>query len=133
MSLLGASMTVITIDLPQRSQIVDCSSALDAGIRLLPFSLGIPIGSFSVNIVAATTKTYPIVVVLIGSIVQLVSLSLLAASPGFGSQSPAQYVLEATAALGMGATFSTLVISTPHAVEKRDLGKYPKRSFEGAC
>ena len=117
-------MTVITVDLPQRFQIVNRVSPLQAGIWLLPYSVGSPIGSFLGNLIAATTKARPIFLILVGSIMQLVGLAVLAFQPSGESMFVYQDIFLVITALGAGLTFSILVTTTPHAVEQRDLGLY---------
>ncbi|KAK8069348.1 hypothetical protein PG994_005964 [Apiospora phragmitis] len=98
---LGFPFTMLVISLPQRFQTVNSLSALDAGVRLLPYAMFAPLGSLASNI--------------------LIGLALLASEP-VGAQIPARlYGYEIVAGFGVGITFGTLVTITPASVESRDL------------
>ena len=116
----GIPFTVLTVNLPQRFQSVNGLSALDVGIRLLPFSLLSPIGSLVSNIIFAR-KRAPITLLFISAILQVLGLALLAAEP-ISFDIPAQeYVFQAIVGFGLGFMFGTLLVITPTSVDPRDL------------
>lgn len=76
------------------------------------------------NVLASTTRTYAITILFIGSVIQLIGFTILTVSPGFGLQSAAQLILEAVVSLGIGLSFSVLVVATPYAVDAQELGMF---------
>ena len=118
---VGVPFTVLVVDLPQRFQSVNNLSALDAGVRLLPYAMLAPLGSLTSNIIFMRRKA-PLPILCAGASFQLVGLVLLATMPAStGSIPAAQYGYEAIAGFGVGITFGTLVTITPGSVDMRDL------------
>ena len=123
-------MTVITVDLPQIFQTAQQLSPLQAGIRLLPFCVGVPFGSFTGNLIAALTRARPIFILLAGAMLQVIGLALLTTVPIAGTVPASINGFLVIIALGAGLTFSILVTTTPHAVEERDLGRCHRHVHE---
>lgn len=118
---VGVPFTVLVVDLPQRFQSVNNLSALDAGVRLLPYAMLAPLGSLTSNLIFMRRKA-PLPILCAGASFQLVGLVLLATMPAStGSIPAAQYGYEAVAGFGVGITFGTLVTITPGSVDMRDL------------
>ncbi len=117
---LGVPFTVLVVDLPQRLQTVNDLSALDAGVRLLPYAIFAPLGSLVSNIIFMRRKK-PLILLGAGASLQLVGLVLLATIPISASVPAAQYGYQIIAGFGVGITFGTLVTITPSSVEPRDL------------
>ena len=120
---LGAPFFVAIFQIPQRSQIGNGVDALMAGVRLLPFSVGSPIGSIVGSMVAGKFKIPPIYLVVVASFLQVIGFALLATLPISTSTSPSQYGFEAIAGFGCGINISLLMLMTPFCVEKRDQGR----------
>ncbi|KAJ5113760.1 MFS general substrate transporter [Penicillium angulare] len=111
---------MLVISLPQRFQTVNELSALNAGVRLLPYALFAPIGSLFSNIIFMR-KQKPLLLLLTGACFQIIGLALLV-SESVGPTIPAKiYGYEILAGFGVGITFGTLVTITPASVEPRDL------------
>ena len=119
---LGAPFNVAIFSLPQRFQIVNSTSPLGAGIRLLPFTCATPVGSVISSLVAGKMKAPPIYLVVTASCLQVVGFSLLSTLPVMRNVSSAQYGYEVIAGFGVGINISTLVLMTPFSVQKRDQG-----------
>ena len=117
---VGVPFTVLVVDLPQRFQAVNNLSALDAGVRLLPYAMLAPIGSLVSNMIFIRRKA-PLTLLFFGAVFQLVGLTLLATIPVSTSVPASQYGYQAIAGFGVGITFGTLVTITPGSVEMRDL------------
>ncbi len=117
---VGVPFTVLVVDLPQRFQAVNNLSALDAGVRLLPYAMLAPIGSLVSNMIFIHRKA-PLTLLAAGASFQLVGLTLLATIPVSITVPAAQYGYQAIAGFGVGITFGTLVTITPGSVEPRDL------------
>ncbi len=121
---LGAPFNVIIFSLPQRFQIVNSTSPLGAGIRLLPFTCATPVGSIVSSMVAGKMKIPPIYLVVTASCLQIVGFSLLSTLPVVKYIPRAQYGYEVIAGFGVGINISTLVLMTPASVQKRDQGSF---------
>ena len=120
---LGAPFNVVIFSLPQRFQIVNNTSPLGAGIRLLPFTCATPVGSLLSSLMAGKLKIPPIYLVITASCLQVVGFSLLSTLPVVRHISNTQYGYEVIAGFGVGINISTLVLMTPFSVQKRDQGK----------
>jgi hypothetical protein len=117
---LGVPFTMLVISLPQRFQTVNSMSALDAGVRLLPYAMLAPIGSLVSNIIFMR-RPVPLLLLVAGAGFQIVGLALLVSDP-VREYIPAKlYGYEILAGFGVGITFGTLVTITPASVEARDL------------
>lgn len=117
---LGVPFTMLVIALPQRFQTVNSMTALDAGVRLLPYAMLAPVGSLVSNIIFMR-RPVPIPLLTAGACFQVLGLALLAADPVRESIPAKLYGFEILAGFGVGITFGTLVVITPSSVEPRDL------------
>ena len=121
--LVGVPSNVVIVSLPQRFQAVSNTSALGAGIRLIPYSLVAALASAAANVLCSK-KAIPLILFLVfGSIVHVVGLALLATLPTTGGFPAAGYGYEVLAGAGVGITFRILILATPFVIEARDLGK----------
>ncbi|KAF4636426.1 hypothetical protein G7Y89_g1666 [Cudoniella acicularis] len=118
--LSGIPYNVVTIDIPQRFLAVDGVSPFGAGLRLIPYNFLISLGSVLVNVVAAKFKILPIYLLLIGSVLQLVGVTLLSTIRG-ETLFAAMYVYEALTGFGVGMIFGICLVIPPRVVEKRDI------------
>ncbi|KAM3072027.1 hypothetical protein ACMFMF_007421 [Clarireedia jacksonii] len=117
--LAGASSTVAFIEIPQRLQIVNGSSPLYAGIRLLPFAVGTPFGIVVPTIMSKFE--YPFIACLIiGAAIQIVGFSLLSTLPVTFNIWPGQYGYAFIAGFGTGASVGTQYIMAPLMVDAED-------------
>ncbi|RDL41698.1 uncharacterized protein BP5553_01677 [Venustampulla echinocandica] len=119
----GTVFTVCIIQIPLRLQAVNGFSTLGAGVRLLPYGLLVPFGSFTA---AALTgpgkKSVPAVyIILAGTTIQTVAVSLLSVLPTTTAFAKRSLAFEALAGLGTGLCIGSLVMLTPLVCEKRDL------------
>jgi drug/metabolite transporter (DMT)-like permease len=93
-------------------------------VRLLPYALCVPAGSFLVNVLLKKIKRLPpVYLVLFGAMLQLSGLALFAALTNSPDPGKKQYGFQALAGLGLGMAFGTLVVMIPFAVEDRDIGE----------
>ncbi|KAI1773206.1 putative efflux pump antibiotic resistance protein [Hypoxylon cercidicola] len=118
--LLGGPITVTVFQLPQRFQLVNGLSGLDAGVRMLPFAVGVTVGSSVGARIADQFQTSTIFVVIAGSILQvigLVLLSYLSTSVAIPSELYGYLVL---IGFGCGINYSTLYLMIPITVHSRD-------------
>jgi hypothetical protein len=100
-------------------------SAVDAGIRLLPYSFVAPVSSMITTTLAGRNKIPIVYFLILGSALQVIGAALLAHIPITTTSQAAIYGYEAITGLGLGITFGVLMLGVPYAVERRDLGDYP--------
>lgn len=120
---LGGPMTATVFSLPQRFQLVHGLSSVDAGLRLAPFGVSVPVGSIIGTNVSGKLKVAPIFVALGGSLCQVAGFALLGTLPS-STQFPAgAYGYEVLAGIGCGATYQCLYLLIPFVTSTRDRGK----------
>ncbi|TVY43112.1 Efflux pump [Lachnellula subtilissima] len=108
--LVGIPNSAILISIPQRYQVVDASSPLQAGIRLLPYTIANPIGLLVGNTIGGATKIAPIYLLFGSSLIQLLGIALFDMIP-----------VEGGMLARVGVTASVTMLATPHCVESKDL------------
>ena len=116
--LAGVPFTVAIIQIPQRFQTVSATSAFQAGVRLLPFTLGSSIGVIFGNVLASKIQVPPIFILLGGAILQVIStalMSTLSVDPG-----AKVYGFEMLLSIGLGINIGTLVQFTPQLIRGKD-------------
>ena len=122
--LSGIPYNIIIIDIPERLQTVNGISPLGAGIRLVPFNFMIALGCILINVFAMKTRIAPIWLVLAGSIIELIGLSLFSTLSSTSIMTPAAsaiYGWEVFSGFGIGMVWGMLLVIPPHVVEHRDL------------
>lgn len=109
--------------IPQRFQLVYGTSGLDAGVRLIPFTLLMPFGTVLASTLAGRLKVPPLYLILTGSCLQVIGFALLGTLPT-STETPNQiYAFQVIAGMGCGMNFTLLFIMVPYVVEKRYNGK----------
>ncbi|KAI1180324.1 putative multidrug resistance protein fnx1 [Nemania sp. FL0916] len=118
---LGGPTVICQFILPQRFQLVYGLSGLDAGVRLIPFTAVIPIGSVFASTLGGRFKIPPIYLLIVGSVLQIIGFSLMGTIPTNTLDIPQQvYGYQILAGWGCGINFSLLFILIPFVNEKRD-------------
>ena len=120
---LGGPWFVAIFQIPQRLQLVNRLSPLDAGFRFIPFTLAAPLGSIVAPTIAKAGKVAPIFLVLVASTIQVIGFALLSTLPASSSVSATQHGYEILAGFGCGVNITLLILMTPFSVEGRDKGK----------
>ncbi|KAI0010709.1 putative multidrug resistance protein fnx1 [Xylariaceae sp. FL0662B] len=118
--LLGGPTVIGIFVIPQRFQLVYGTSGLQAGVRLIPFTALIPVGSTVASILAGKVKIPPIYIVIAGSCLQILGFALLGTLPPTLDIPPQIYGFEILAGLGCGINFALLFVMIPFVNEKRD-------------
>ncbi|KAF7899396.1 hypothetical protein EAE99_012317 [Botrytis elliptica] len=118
--LSGIPYNIIVIDIPQRFQAIDSISPFTSGLRLIPFNFSISLSSILVNIIAKQ-RVPPIILLFIGSIIQLVGMSLFSTLPENGTLPNTIYGWEVLTGFGMGWVMGICLLLPPAVVEGRDL------------
>ncbi|KAI1740696.1 putative multidrug resistance protein fnx1 [Xylaria scruposa] len=118
--LLGGPTVICMFILPQRFQLVYGTSGLDAGVRLIPFSAVIPIGSIFASVLGGKHKVPPVYLLLLGSALQILGFALIGTLPSTLEIPSRIYGFQIIAGWGCGINFSLLFILIPLINEKRD-------------
>lgn len=121
---LGGPWFCSIFQLAQRFQIVNSLSPLQAGFRLIPFTLAAPIGSIVSAALAKAAKIPPLYWVIFASVLQVIGFSLLSTVSNSHDIPAAQYGYQVIAGFGCGINISLLLVMVPFRVQDRDKGKY---------
>ncbi|KAI1453480.1 putative efflux pump antibiotic resistance protein [Annulohypoxylon moriforme] len=120
MTLVGAPMSVTTFQMPQRFQLVNGLSSLDAGLRLLPFGLMFSTGSMVGTTVASKLKIPVVYMLFVGSILQVIGYALLSTLDTSLQIQAKVYGYLILCGFGGGITFIMGYISVPFRVIEAD-------------
>ncbi|KAI0473346.1 putative multidrug resistance protein fnx1 [Xylariaceae sp. FL0804] len=115
---LGGPTIISMFILPQRFQVVYGTSGLEAGVRLIPFTLSIPFGSIFGNTIAAKLKIPAVYLLITGSVLQVIGFALLGTLPSSIHPPAKTYGFEILSGWGCGMNFSLLFIMIPHVNER---------------
>lgn len=108
--------------IPQRFELVYGTSGLDAGVRLIPFTVTMPAGSIFASTLAGKRKVPPLYLLLVGSFFQVLGFALLGTLPSTLDIPSRIYGFEIIAGWGCGINFALLFIMIPWVNDKRDHG-----------
>ncbi|KAF3061049.1 putative MFS-type transporter C16A3.17c [Daldinia childiae] len=117
---VGAPLAVVYFLLPQRFQLVNGISSLDAGVRVLPFGISSSAGVVLSGRIASKAKVPGIYLVLIGAILQVIGFALLSTLSSSETIEPAIYGYMVLPGLGTGFCYSTMIIMIPFVAKKCD-------------
>lgn len=120
--LQGGPLTVTNLQIPQRFQLVTGMSSLDAGVRLIPFGVGLSAGTIMSANIAKRFKVPVVYCVITGSLLQVIGYALLGSSGSYVNIPPAVYAYLVIAGIGCGISFQILILTIPTIAEKRDHG-----------
>ncbi|KAK6844179.1 MFS multidrug transporter-like protein [Apiospora arundinis] len=116
----GGPLTVTAFQLPQRFQLLNGLSGLDAGVRLIPFGAAVPFGTIASTNVLSKLRVPAVFVTIIGALLQVVGYALLGTSEVSSHIPPALYGYQVIAGVGCGVCFQTLFLAIPFTVEEGD-------------
>ncbi|KAI0015069.1 MFS general substrate transporter [Xylariomycetidae sp. FL0641] len=117
---LGAPFFCTIFQLPQRFQIVNGLSPVEAGLRFIPFTVASPVGSAVAPAISKLGKVPPIYLVIAAAFLQVVGLALLSTLPNSQEVVAAQYGYQVIAGFGCGVNIALLLVLTPFCVQERD-------------
>ncbi|KAK3329249.1 MFS multidrug transporter-like protein [Apodospora peruviana] len=120
MVLVGAVMTTTAFQLPQRYQVVNGLSSIEAGVRVLPFGGGFPIGLIGSSTAASKLKVPGIYLVMSGAVLQVIGCALLGTQPDTFGINPAVYGYQIICGVGCGITYQILYLMIPFTAEQPD-------------
>ncbi|PYI05347.1 MFS general substrate transporter [Aspergillus sclerotiicarbonarius CBS 121057] len=118
--LTGPAVTILYIELPQRFQTVNNFSAIEAGVRVLAFGAGSPVGAICCTILAGRLGTPFVYLTLAGSVLQIVGAFLLSSVPATVDAWPGEYGYMALTGLGTGISIAALYMALPIVVSEHD-------------
>ncbi|KIA75759.1 hypothetical protein HK57_00439 [Aspergillus ustus] len=116
----GPATTILYIQIPQRFQITNNSSAIIAGVRLLAFAAGSPIGSFICSLLAGKSRLPFVYIITIGAILQAAGSFLLSSVPTSLHVWEGQYGYMVLTGVGVGMSMTSFYIAVPIVVRKED-------------
>ena len=119
---------VTIINLPQRFQIVNGLSPVDAGIRMLPLLLVSACGAGIAGAIASK-KNVSWHILVLSNALQVLGLGLMSSLPSTEAIPKDQYGFQAILGMGFGLGLSSLFIVTRVEVEDDDLGE----STDNSC
>ncbi|PYH41262.1 major facilitator superfamily transporter [Aspergillus saccharolyticus JOP 1030-1] len=114
--LTGPAVTILYIELPQRFQTVNQSSALRAGLQVLTFGVGSPAGAAICSLLAGRFGCPFVYLAAAGSVLQIVGAFLLASVPATLRIWPGQYGYMAITGVGTGISIAALYMCVPVVV-----------------
>lgn len=113
-------MTIASIELPQRFQLVNESSPLDAGVRLLFFALAMPIGIVVASALTGRLRLPFVFALIFGGCLQIAGFALLSTAPTSIQIWKGIYGYCVLAGLGVGVSAGTYYMMVPIACAKED-------------
>ena len=114
----GVVSTVCVIGIPLKFQAVHGDSALQAGIRLLPFTILTPCGSMLAASLTGKAKMPPIYLQFVGAALQVIGVALMSRDANANaSVSAASYVFEVIIGLGIGISIVSVTIVAPFVIK----------------
>ncbi|CAG8360437.1 unnamed protein product [Penicillium salamii] len=116
----GLPMTVCVINIPQRFQIVNGSSPVGSGVKLLSFALSCLIGIISCSVLAGRLRMPFAYIALIGLVIQVTGLFLFSEIASTAELWLGQFGYLVLAGLGTGLGVSAFYMATSLVVEIED-------------
>lgn len=114
----------LVIEIPQRIQNVSNASTLSAGVRVLPYTMSVAVGSAITGGLTAQGRIPPVYVLITATMLQVLGTGLLYSIPITAHIPASFYVYEVLAGMGVGLGLAMLLNITPFIVEKQLLGIY---------
>ncbi len=109
-------------NIPQRLQTVNSTSAIGAGIRLLPLLLLSPVATATSGLLITKFKIPPLYLLIVGGSFQTIGVGLFSSLSSSDLQiSPAQYGYQVIMGLGFGLNLSTILMMVPMVVDEKDI------------
>ncbi|KAK0667281.1 multidrug resistance protein 3 [Cercophora samala] len=117
----GAVSITCIFQLPLRYQTSAGLDPLQAGLRLIPFSVCGPLGTIVCAVFSKNRRVPPIYMALVGGVMQIVGLVFLSRGDPHEPDWHGLYGLEVVIGLGFGLCLGAATLLVPYVVEKRDL------------
>lgn len=121
----GAVFLSVVIYIPQKLQIVNGNTPLEAGYRLLALTLASSVGAAVAVFLRETRHIASFYLFLVAGVLQIVPLALLGSiSPLSRDLQPGFYGFEVLMGLGLGMSLALPINLVPLVFESRDAGEY---------
>ncbi|KOS22229.1 Multidrug resistance protein 3 [Escovopsis weberi] len=117
--LLGGPLTVTTLQLPQRFQLVNGLSSIKASAILVPFGAAVPFGTIATANLSKAKVPFLFIIVA-GSLLQVIGFALLGTLEASAHVPRGVYGYQVLAGLGCGLCFQAGFLAIPFTAEKRD-------------
>ncbi len=124
-------MTISSIQLPQRYQLVNESSPLGAGVKFLAYGVPFPVGVVISSILAGKFRLPFVYIILLGTALQVIGFALLSTTPGTVDPWPGQFGYSFIAGLGVGITGGLYNFLNPLSIDKKEQCKSRSRLAAG--
>ena len=121
----GVLLVTVIIEMPEKFQSVEFTSALDAGVRILPYTLMVAFGSAITRSLTVKGRVPPIFVLAFATALQILGMGLLYSTSRDLSTPNKVYGFEILAGFGVGLTLVTLLNVARFCVERKYLGTPP--------
>ena len=116
----GATLTVSVVAIPERFQVVNSSSPLGAGVKLLAFAVSVPVGMMLCSIVTGRLPVPLVYLGVAGMCLQVVGFFLYSSIPPETHLWPGQFAYLVLAGLGTGLGVATFYLLLPLVVSIPD-------------
>ncbi|KXX75422.1 Multidrug resistance protein 3 [Madurella mycetomatis] len=117
----GAVSITCIFQLPLRFQTSAGLGPLEAGVRLIPFSVCGPLGTIVCAVLSKNKRAPPIYMAIVGEVMQIIGLVFFSRGDPAQPDWHALYGLEVVVGLGFGMCLGAVTLMAPFVVEKRDL------------
>jgi hypothetical protein len=112
------------INIPQRFQVVNGTTAVGAGIRMLPLLLCSPFATVLASLLLSKLRLPPLYVLLAGCGLQTLGVGLFSSlSSSDLDVPPYQYGFQVIMGCGFGLNLSTVLMMVPLVVKQKDMGE----------
>jgi hypothetical protein len=122
--LCGAVFTSCVIQIPLRFQAVNHESPWQAGVRLIPLGMAVPVGAGLTAAICGKRRLPIIYLLFVASMLQILGLVFMSRLTLDRILWKGQYGLQFVTGLGCGISIGVVTLMTPFVIEKRDLGKF---------
>lgn len=113
------------INIPQRFQVVNGTTAIDAGIRMLPLLLCSPFATILSSLIISRLKVAPLYILLGGCSLQAIGVGLFSSLNSSDLNiPPSQYGFQVIMGFGFGFNLSTVLMMVPLVVKQKDMGSF---------
>ncbi|KAH8702536.1 major facilitator superfamily domain-containing protein [Talaromyces proteolyticus] len=119
--LSGMVMTSTIVQIPQRFMLVNSLSAIDGGVRLLPFTAIMTSTAVVVTVIMTKTGVSVAYSLIFGALLQIAGVAGLSQASTQAGIEASQYGFQILAGAGVGIFNIILLLLTPHVVAKHDL------------
>ncbi|KAI0379255.1 major facilitator superfamily domain-containing protein [Hypomontagnella monticulosa] len=116
----GVPLIVAVIEIPQRYQLVNAATPIQAGARLLAYAAMLPFGIVLSNALTGKFRVAFVYTLILGAALQTIGFALLSTLPTTVETWTGQYGYSVISGLGIGISIGTFYVIGPIAVDKKD-------------